>query len=104
MEKVCDKVGFLHDGVIKRELEISQMVDSSLEIRVKFDNPEKLRKDGLITELVETSAVDECLFRVNDIAGQKELFKALSECESRIVTIRSESLSLDRVFQEVCNG
>lgn len=107
MEKVCDKVGFLHDGVIKRELEISQMVDSSLGIRVKFDNPEKLRKDalnGLITEQVETSAVDECLFRVNDIAGQKELFKALSECESRIVTIRSESLSLDRVFQEVCNG
>lgn len=104
MEKVCDRVGFLQGGIIKKEIDISKLVDKSLGIRVKFDSYTSLEGDfeGLSYNQVENT--DEFLFNVEDLAAQKALFGSLKNCDARIVSIRTETVDLEKIFQEVCDA
>ncbi|MBO7333857.1 MAG: ATP-binding cassette domain-containing protein, partial [Lachnospiraceae bacterium] len=56
MEKICDRVGFLSDGIIKKEVTVSEINGSGLNMIVSFTDPftekEIFDRAGLNTEMI----------------------------------------------------
>lgn len=100
MENVCDKVGFLHDGVIKKEIEIVDLlVGEQGAWEISFEKP------------IEIMPYDETAMSISKIGENRFLFEAinqkytlqyLSQLPVKIVSIRNKILSLDDLFEEVC--
>lgn len=100
MEKVCDKVGFLHDGVIKKEVWIGELLTG------KQDSWEVEFETGLELPVYDNSAM--CITPIStkvyvfESANQKYLLQYLTSLPAKIMSIRNKSLSLDELFEEVC--
>lgn len=100
MEKVCDKVGFLHDGVIKKEVWIGELLTG------KQDSWEVEFETGLELPVYDNSAM--CITPIStkvyvfESANQKYLLQYLTSLPAKIMSIRNRSLSLDELFEEVC--
>jgi ABC-type multidrug transport system, ATPase component len=102
MQNICDRVGFLSDGVIKKELNINSYIDNEA-IRVRFNG-------NIINELktldnsinVDIIANGEYIFRSNAQDFQKKIFFFLSNTNMKVLSIRNESINLDDIFSEVC--
>lgn len=100
MEKVCDKVGFLHDGVIKKEVWIGELLTG------KQDSWEVEFETGLELPVYDNSAM--CITPIStkvyvfESANQKYLLQYLTSLSAKIMSIRNKSLSLDELFEEVC--
>lgn len=100
MEKVCDKVGFLHDGVIKKEVWIGELLTG------KQDSWELEFETGLELPVYDNSAM--CITPIStkayvfESANQKYLLQYLTSLPAKIMSIRNKSLSLDELFEEVC--
>lgn len=100
MEKVCDKVGFLHDGVIKKEVWIRELLTG------KQDSWEVEFETGLELPVYDNSAM--CITSIStkayvfESANQKYLLQYLTSLPAKIMSIRNKSLSLDELFEEVC--
>lgn len=105
MENVCDKVGFLHDGVIKRQLDIGALQDGCAWI-VRFQNEPELdvQHDHFHIQKVEANTYKIMLSTSSIIAGQQEALKYLSSLNERIESIQNDTQNLDAIFQEVCRA
>lgn len=100
MEKVCDKVGFLHDGVIKNEVWVSELLLGKqeawkIEFETVFELPTYNKTAMFIVPTSEKSYVFET-------ADQKYLLQYLASLPAKIVSIRNKAISLDELFEEVC--
>lgn len=101
MEKICDRVGFLVDGEIKKEVDIKNYRENCLKLQIKFDNNVEI--ENLMNE-IDCKKVEDNFFRakINNIMNQQEFFLKLSKIESRIIELKTEKVDLDEVFNEVC--
>lgn len=103
MEKVCDKVGFLQDGIIKKEVVINELDTSTNALRVVFESEPVLPLYE--EEMLQITKVNEkeYIFNIGNIIQQKYLFEYLSKIDTPIVGIRRVLQSLDEMFQEMCH-
>ena len=99
MERVCDKVGFLHDGLIQREVRIHELLSGRNDTwEVTFDHElSDVPQDSAIV----ISRIDQTkyTFQSND---QKRLLYYLSQLPATIVSIKNKATTLDDLFEEVC--
>lgn len=105
MEHICDKVGFLTGGVIKRSCDISELSDRCDFVRVSFKenvNQEILRQMGLEYSLIDGNIYRFEIDQKNVLNSQKKIFNTFLRLNLEITSIRNESNSLDKIFQEVC--
>lgn len=107
MEKICDKVGFLHEGVIKKEIEPAAIDADSLNIRVLCAEPVDVNMINIPnykavqidSNLFELTAMDKS---IDKRILQKQLFDGLANVNTTIIGINSLRPNLDTMFQEVC--
>jgi ABC-2 type transport system ATP-binding protein len=105
MEHICDKVGFLTDGVIKHSCNISELSDGCDFVRVAFKekvNQEILRQMGLEYSLMDGNIYRFEIDQKDVLNSQKKIFNTFLRLNLEITSIRNESNSLDKIFQEVC--
>lgn len=100
MEKVCDKVGFLHNGVIKNEILVSELLSGEqdsweIEFEAELEFPAHNKTALCVTPTGEKSYLFET-------ADQKYLLQYLASLPNKIVSIRNKAISLDELFKEVC--
>lgn len=100
MEKVCDKVGFLHDGVIKNEIRVGELLSGKqdsweIEFEAELEFPAHNETALCVTPTGEKSYLFET-------ADQKYLLQYLASLPKKIVSIRNKAISLDELFEEVC--
>lgn len=106
MEKLCDKVGFLYDGKIVKEIELQDCQQGSLELGVVFKD--KISFDGLkipcYTIRQNENMVEFKLIKSSDniIEAQRALFGFLSGMNVAIDHIYTLKPELETIFQEVC--
>lgn len=100
MEKVCDKVGFLHNGVIQKEINITDFVyGESSSWEVSFEHPHQY--DLTLVAGVSARKLTEVTY-IFESTDQKRILETLMKIPTRIVHIGNQRKSLDDWFQEVC--
>ncbi len=102
MEKICDEVGFLHNGVIQRTVKIQDLNNSNVWI-VRFGG----HIDRIDTSSEQISVIGDGLLRIvldgdKRVWSQQKTLKWLSSFDNEIVDIHNESQTLENLFQEVC--
>lgn len=107
MERVCDKVGFLSEGTIKKELNVEDLKDGCSFVRITF-----AEETGRVTSLIQASEIpfeiiDGHIFRFaidekRQREDQKKVFSFLGDANLLIRSIQNESQNLDKIFEEVC--
>lgn len=100
MEKICDKVGFLHDGVIKNEMLVNDLLSGKqdsweIEFETDLEFPAYNQTAMCIIQVSKKSYV----FEATD---QKYLLQYLASLPAKIVSIKNKAISLDDLFEEVC--
>ena len=105
MERICDRVGFLSEGVIKKEIRIDSLDEGYKYIQVKFVEGEVDRRS--FDELnVEYEVLGENCYRFkvsgDSLKSQNAIFSAISKQNIMVSSIHSETKTLDKMFQEVC--
>jgi len=105
MERVCDRVGFLSDGIIKKSMHISELDSDAAYIRVIFE------KEGNYDDILNSSGISyeklpDGVYRLkideNASSPQKRIFSMLASDGIKVASIHSEVKNLDLIFQEVC--
>ena len=100
MEKVGDKVGFLHDGVIKNEVWVSELLSGKQDSwEIEFETVIELPVYNKTAMFVVPTSEKSYVF---ETADQKYLLKYLASLSAKIVSIRNKATSLDEFFEEVC--
>lgn len=100
MEKVCDKVGFLHDGVIKNEVWVSELLSGKQDSwEIEFETVIELPIYNKTAMFVVPTSEKSYVFETED---QKYLLRYLASLPTKIVSIRNKTISLDELFEEVC--
>lgn len=100
MEKVCDKVGFLHEGVIKEEINIDTLLAGERDIwEVTFGHELSLPLYDEAVMRISYMDSGTYLFKSSD---QKYLLQYLAQLPAEILAIKNKALSLDDLFEEVC--
>lgn len=106
MEKVCDSVGFLSDGIIAKALDIKELDKGGKHIFVSIDgnmvNELFFNKEDIPYEIMKDGTFRFDLGEDHNLEKQQALFKSLSGLNVRIDSIHSEVGTLDKIFQEVC--
>lgn len=102
MEKVCDKVGFLKDGVITEEIALNDIFKNSNRYIVEFCEDYKNdfpTSNNIIVKPINSQTV---AFELNKnvVASQRELFEYLSKCQNVITNISKQHKTLDEYFKE----
>lgn len=106
MEKICDKVGFLHGGNIKREVWVDELRDMDAWV-VRLGEPvdmESLKGAGFSIELSDINTVIARIDKSQGIKGQKGLLNSLGALDNKIISIHNASKTLYGIFQEVCES
>lgn len=105
MEKICDKVGFLHAGKIVREVEIQEHYSDSLELGIVFKDDIDLKifqipdcKIKKTENVIEIRSVKQS----GGLDTQKILFRTLSMLNNQIDYIYTLKPELETIFHEVC--
>ncbi|WP_288684110.1 ABC transporter ATP-binding protein [uncultured Eubacterium sp.] len=99
MERVCDKVGFLHNGSIQREVRINDLLsgrDDTWEITFDCELSDVPQDSAIVISKVGQAKYT---FQSND---QKRLLFYLSQLPETIVSIKNKATTLDDLFEEVC--
>ena len=104
MEKLCDKVGFLHKGIISRTVNVRDLNNRNAWIVQLNRNPEEMD-----ISCDQVSVIGDRLLRIvidgdEHVKNQQNALKWLSSLDSMIVSIRNESRTLEDLFQEVCTS
>ena len=103
MEKICDRVGFLADGVIKKSIKLNEVSTGSESIHVRFSEPvgkEVLDKHELVYKIISEN---EYVFLTKEGTDlQKKVFAMLASVNISVSMIQSEKNDLERLFMEVC--
>lgn len=103
MENICDRVGFLHDGIIIKTVSPKSM-DGSQKVKIVFKNIIKREMfEGL--SLNVTFEGDNCVVlsgNLQDLEQQKDLIDRVLSIENPITYINTLGVDLDSIFREVC--
>lgn len=103
MENICDRVGFLHDGIIIKTVSPKSM-DGSQKVKIVFKNIIKKEMfEGL--SLNVTFEGDNCVVlsgNLQDLEQQKDLIDRVLSIENPITYINTLGVDLDSIFREVC--
>lgn len=100
MEKVCDKVGFLHEGVIKNEVCVGKLLCGKENLwEIEFETGMKLSAYNKAVMTVTQTSERSYIFETVD---QKYLLEYLALLDEKILSIRNKAISLDELFEEVC--
>lgn len=103
MENICDRVGFLHDGIIIQTVSPKSM-DGSQKVKIVFKNIIKREMfEGL--SLNVTFEGDNCVVlsgKLQDLKQQKDLIDRVLSIENPITYINTLGVDLDSIFREVC--
>jgi len=100
MEKVCDKVGFLHDGVIKNEVRVNELLSGKQDSwEIEFETELEFPAYNKTAMCVAPASEKSYVFETTD---QKYLLQYLASLPAKIVSIRNKAISLDELFEEVC--
>ena len=105
MDSICDKAGFLSGGVIVREVNLAEMKESAKEIVVTFNTKPDLERLYTYTQnifILDPNTIRIVIDKSNKLSSQKSIMEGLGALDQEIVSITSNSLSLDHIFQEVC--
>ena len=99
MERVCDKVGFLHNGSIQREVRINEILSGRTDTwEITFDRElSNAPQDAAI--MISKIDRTKYTFQSND---QKRLLYDLSQLSETILSIKNKAITLDDLFEEVC--
>lgn len=105
MENVCDKVGFLHNGIIKRQLNVCDLQDGFTWL-IRFRNEIILegKHEHFNMQKVDVNTYRIILNPSKIIEGQQEALKYLSLIKQPIESIQNDTQNLDAIFQEVCKA
>lgn len=100
MEKVCDKAGFLHDGIIKNEVCVGELLSGKQDAwEIAFEMELVLPPYHAAVLSVKHTGEKTYLFETTD---QKYLLHYLSQLPVKIAYIRNKVVTLDDLFDEVC--
>lgn len=103
MENICDRVGFLHDGIIIKTVS-PKSIDGSQKVKIVFKNIIKKEMfEGL--SLNVTFEGDNCVVlsgNLQDLEQQKDLIDRVLSIENPITYINTLGVDLDSIFREVC--
>lgn len=103
MENICDRVGFLHDGIIIKTVSLKS-IDGSQKVKIVFKNIIKKEMfEGL--SLNVTFESDNCVVlsgNLQDLEQQKDLIDRVLSIENPITYINTLGVDLDSIFKEVC--
>ena len=104
METICDKVGFLSDGVIKREVELKDFYSNDFVLRVSFEKEPEIPEDNKLYEvkMIEDNTYEFKIVSDNQLEAQKNIMEFLFKQNIIIRSIKDTSVDLDSIFQEVC--
>ena len=104
MERVCDKVGFLSEGIIKKSLDIKELNNQNEYIQVSFGG--KIVDDQILEQFkLKYDLLEDNVYRIemgNEVETQNRLFEALAKINLPVSYIHNEVGTLDKLFQEVC--
>lgn len=104
MDKICDRAGFLHNGIIVKEVDVRESADDKSYIIVGFK--EKIADDFLrifeTYEKINENMVKIFIDGTSKDRSQKKIFKILSETEYEVTSISTKEHTLDDIFEEVC--
>lgn len=105
MDSICDRAGFMNNGVIAREVNVSDSRDSAAVMVVRF--AERPDLDRLYEYTHNIYILDDYTIRIilddeSKLSSQQSVFRGLSELGQEITSISSSAFSLDNIFQEVC--
>ena len=104
MDKICDRAGFLHNGIIAKEVDVRESADDKSYIIVGFK--EKIADDFLrifeTYEKINENMVKIFIDGTSKDRSQKKIFKILSETEYEVSSISTKEHTLDDIFEEVC--
>lgn len=103
MEKVCDKVGFLVDGVITKDMSVATCDSEIAELYVRF--ADAIKADVLAKRL-SVSQIDDNTLCINVPDGElieteRILFTCLVNVKNPVVSISTRVSDLDDMFKEV---
>ena len=100
MERVCDKVGFLHDGIIQNEVRVRDLLSGKQDAwEIRFEKPCALPPWDASLVTAQQTGEGTYLF---ETTNQKYLLRYLAELPATIASIKNKALSLDDLFEEVC--
>lgn len=103
LESICDKVGFLHNGFIVKE--ICQCPNSQMDkIRINFMNP--ININAIENSSFDVSMENEKTIilsgNIQEIDVQRDILKKLILSTNPIVSINTLGVDLNDIFMEVC--
>ena len=104
MEHLCDAVGFLHGGYIKKSLSLNQHTGDGLKLEIVFQNPYRHHPAGDVRFTLEriNSRTIQVHFTEPSLAAQREVLRFLAALDNPICSIRNIGVDLESIFQEVC--
>ena len=105
MDSICDKAGFLSQGVIVREVDIARSRESASVMIVTFavqPDLDTLRKYAPNLTVENQQQVKITLDKGDRLNSQQRILEGLGKMQQEITSISSKSFSLDDIFQEVC--
>ena len=105
MDSICDKAGFLSQGVIVREVDIARSRENASVMIVTFavqPDLDTLRKYAPNLTVENQQQVKITLDKSDIITSQQSVLQGLGQLHQEITSISSASFSLDDIFQEVC--
>lgn len=103
MEKVCDKVGFLVDGVITKDMSVATCDSEIAELYVRFADAIKA---DVFAKRLSVSQIDDNTLCINVPDGElieteRILFTCLANVKNPVVSISTRVSDLDDMFKEV---
>lgn len=103
LERICDKVGFLHNGVIVKTIYPYQTCNTT-KIRIAFKNPINTSIFNIpsLAVLVENDRNIILSGDIQEVAVQNKILKKLISTENPIISINTLGVDLNDVFMEVC--
>lgn len=103
MDSICDRAGFLYDGVIVRETDVKNVAASADEWIVCYKTGPTLPKEPFAGGEVVAQEENRIRIRVDRSFpdAQKEAFLYLSRIPEEITSIKTTSKTLDVIFEEV---
>ena len=102
MENICDRVGFLHDGIIIKTVS-PKSIDGSQKVKIVFKN---IIKKETFEELPLNVAFEDnnCVVitgNLHDLEIQKDLINRVLSIENPITCVTTLGVDLDSIFREV---
>ena len=102
MEKICDRVGFLHNGAIIKTIYTKRGARKKVRLVFESPLPEEwiAEKNTALLKVGEDSVVFSEEFY--DVEKQKNVLKAILDMNNTIVNMEVIGIDLEREFREIC--